>query len=84
VKLLHYSKKSLNVGGRSKSLKEVVVKWVTERLKERCYWSSNSFDYQRLKGPVTSADQMIQGKVAGLQITNGGGSPGEGATIRTV
>jgi iron complex outermembrane receptor protein len=27
---------------------------------------------------------MIQGKVAGLQITNGGGSPGEGATIRTV
>lgn len=34
------------------------------------------------KGPVTSADQMIQGKVAGLQIVNGGGSPGEGATIR--
>jgi iron complex outermembrane receptor protein len=25
---------------------------------------------------------MIQGKVAGLQIINGGGSPGEGATIR--
>jgi TonB-linked SusC/RagA family outer membrane protein len=34
------------------------------------------------KGPVTSADQMIQGKVAGLQIINGGGSPGEGSTIR--
>ena len=34
------------------------------------------------KGPVASADQMIQGKVAGLQITNAGGSPGEGATIR--
>jgi iron complex outermembrane receptor protein len=34
------------------------------------------------KGPVTSADQMIQGKVAGLQVINGGGSPGEGATIR--
>jgi TonB-linked SusC/RagA family outer membrane protein len=34
------------------------------------------------KGPVTSADQMIQGKVAGLQIINGGGSPGQGATIR--
>jgi iron complex outermembrane receptor protein len=32
------------------------------------------------KGPVTSADQMITGKVAGLQV-NGGGS-GEGATIR--
>lgn len=34
------------------------------------------------KGPVTSADQMIQGKVAGLQIITGGGSPGEGSTIR--
>jgi iron complex outermembrane receptor protein len=33
------------------------------------------------KGPVTSADQMITGKVAGLQVINGG-SPGEGATIR--
>lgn len=34
------------------------------------------------KGPVSSADQMIQGKVAGLQIINGGGSPGQGAVIR--
>jgi hypothetical protein len=25
---------------------------------------------------------MITGKVAGLQVINGGGSPGEGATIR--
>jgi hypothetical protein len=35
------------------------------------------------KGPVTSADQMIQGKVAGLQ-TQTVVLPGEGATIRTV
>jgi iron complex outermembrane receptor protein len=34
------------------------------------------------KGPVTSADQMIQGKVAGLQIINGGGSPGVDPVIR--
>jgi TonB-dependent starch-binding outer membrane protein SusC len=34
------------------------------------------------KGPVVSADQMITGKVAGVQITSGGGSPGESATIR--
>jgi iron complex outermembrane receptor protein len=32
------------------------------------------------KGPVTSADQMITGKVAGFGVN--GGSPGEGATIR--
>ena len=35
-----------------------------------------------VKGPVVAADQMIQGKVAGLQVINGGGSPGEGATVR--
>src|SRR5574343_63848 len=35
-----------------------------------------------VKGPVVAADQMIQGKVAGVQITNGGGAPGEGAEIR--
>lgn len=35
-----------------------------------------------VKGPVVSVDQMVQGKVAGLQVTNGGGSPGEGSTIR--
>ena len=37
-------------------------------------------DIQDIK--QVSLDQMIQGKVAGLQITNAGGSPGEGATIR--
>jgi TonB-dependent starch-binding outer membrane protein SusC len=34
------------------------------------------------KGPVTSADQMIQGRVAGLQIINGGGSPGADPVVR--
>nr|WP_315251636.1 TonB-dependent receptor [uncultured Flavobacterium sp.] len=34
------------------------------------------------KGPVTSADQMIQGRVAGLQIINGGGSPGADPIVR--
>jgi TonB-linked SusC/RagA family outer membrane protein len=34
------------------------------------------------KGPVVSADAMVTGRVAGMQVINGGGSPGEGATIR--
>ncbi|MRX66543.1 iron complex outermembrane recepter protein [Flavobacterium resistens] len=34
------------------------------------------------KGPVASADQMIQGRVAGLQIINGGGSPGADPIVR--
>jgi iron complex outermembrane receptor protein len=34
------------------------------------------------KGVNTSPEQLIQGKVAGLQITNNNGQPGAGATIR--
>ena len=35
-----------------------------------------------VKGQVTSPDQLIQGKVAGVQITTGGGDPGALSTIR--
>ncbi|MDO5655695.1 MAG: SusC/RagA family TonB-linked outer membrane protein [Flavobacteriaceae bacterium] len=34
------------------------------------------------QGPVISAQQMIQGKSAGVQVTSGGGGPGEGQNIR--
>ncbi|MDY0153750.1 MAG: TonB-dependent receptor plug domain-containing protein, partial [Prevotella sp.] len=34
------------------------------------------------KGLVVNAQDMLQGKVAGVNITTGGGTPGSGATIR--
>lgn len=34
------------------------------------------------EGSITSPDQLIQGKVSGIQITNNNGAPGAGATIR--
>ena len=34
------------------------------------------------KAPAVNADQLIQGKVAGVQMTSGGGAPGEGQNIR--
>ncbi|RZJ66730.1 MAG: TonB-dependent receptor [Flavobacterium sp.] len=37
-------------------------------------------DFQ--KGPVVAAEQLIQGRVAGVQVTNGGGAPGEGSIVR--
>jgi len=37
-------------------------------------------DFQ--KGSIASSEQLLQGKVAGLQITSGGGSAGGGSTIR--
>jgi len=33
-------------------------------------------------GAITSPTELVKGKIAGVQITNGGGAPGEGATIR--
>ena len=34
------------------------------------------------KTPASSVDQLLQGKIAGVQVTTGGGQPGQGATIR--
>jgi TonB-linked SusC/RagA family outer membrane protein len=34
------------------------------------------------KTPVSSVDQLLQGKIAGVQVITGGGQPGAGATIR--
>lgn len=35
-----------------------------------------------VQGQVTAPEQLVQGKVAGVQITTGGGAPGEVSTIR--
>jgi iron complex outermembrane receptor protein len=80
------SQKTLSVSleESSSELKEVVIQVGYGSVKKKDATGAvtvlTSKDFN--KGPVTSADQMIQGKVAGLQIVNGGGSPGEGATIR--
>lgn len=34
------------------------------------------------KGPLVSPDQLLQGRVAGLQVTNAGGEPGGGAQVK--
>ncbi len=42
--------------------------------------SISAKDFQ--KGQVSSSEQLLQGKVAGLQVTSGGGSAGGGSRIR--
>ncbi len=42
--------------------------------------SVSAKDFQ--KGVINSSEQLLLGKVAGLEITNGGGSPGGGSKIR--
>ncbi|GAA3996274.1 TonB-dependent receptor [Hymenobacter fastidiosus] len=35
-----------------------------------------------VQGQVTNPEQLIQGKIAGVSITSGGGAPGSGSTVR--
>ena len=42
--------------------------------------SVSAKDFQQ--GNINSSEQLLQGKVAGLQVTSGGGQPGGGSTIR--
>lgn len=85
--------KTVNVNGATnisfgllpstKSLNEVVViGYGTQTRKEvtGAISTVGSKDFQT--GTVTSPDQLIQGKVAGVSITTNGGQPGSGSTIR--
>lgn len=72
---------SLTTSGRD--LNEVVVVAYGTRKKSDLTGSVTAVsakDFQ--KGAISSSEQFLQGKVAGLQITTGGGSAGGGSTIR--
>lgn len=89
-----YETQEVSIDGRSSievsfvatfgsSLNEVVVTgYGTARKKDLtgAVTSVKAKDFN--KGVNTSPDQLIQGKVAGLQITNNNGAPGAGTTIR--
>lgn len=64
-------------------LSDVVVVAYGTRKKEDLTGAVTSIgtkDFQ--KGNIASAEQLLQGKVAGLQVTTGGGSAGGGSRIR--
>jgi TonB-linked SusC/RagA family outer membrane protein len=65
------------------SLNEVVtIGYGTQRRRDLtgAVGSVTSDDIQRT--PVTSVEQALQGKVAGVQVTNGSGQPGSTASVR--
>ncbi|ANE52077.1 SusC/RagA family TonB-linked outer membrane protein [Flavisolibacter tropicus] len=67
----------------SSNLNEVVVVgYGTARKKDLtgAVTAISSKDFQ--KGQITTPEQLIAGKVAGVQITSNGGAPGAGSTIR--
>jgi len=77
--------KKLNIQLKPKEnlLNEViVVGYGTQEKKDLtgAITSINAKDF--LEGSVNTPDQLVMGKVAGVQITPNGGSPGSGSTIR--
>lgn len=88
-----YNTQEVNIAGKASvsvlmaasttSLGEIVVIAYGTRRKGDLTGSVTSVsakDFQ--KGNINSAEQLLQGKVAGLQITTGGGSAGGGSRIR--
>ncbi len=67
----------------AKALAEVVVVgYGTQRKRDLtgAIASVSSEDFQ--KGNIVNPEQLVAGKIAGVQITSGGGQPGAGSTIR--
>ncbi|MCF8318707.1 MAG: SusC/RagA family TonB-linked outer membrane protein [Sphingobacteriaceae bacterium] len=67
----------------AESLNEVVVIGYGTQKKSDLTGSITSVSAKDfVKGQVTTPEQLIAGKVAGVQITSNGGAPGSGSTIR--
>ena len=60
----------------------VVIGYGTARKKDLTGSVSNVTSKDFVKGPITTPEQLIAGKVAGVQITAGSGMPGSGSRIR--
>ncbi len=69
--------------GSNEGLTEVVVIGYGTARKKDLTGSVGSVSSKNFnKGPVGAADQLIQGKVAGVQVLSNGGAPGGGTTVR--
>jgi iron complex outermembrane receptor protein len=74
---------SLKLVPSAQNLNEVVVIGYGTQEKKDVTGSISTIsskDFQR--GTITSPDQLIVGKIAGVQVTTNGGQPGGGSTIR--
>lgn len=60
----------------------VVIGYGTRRKEELTGAVSTVGEKDFNKGMISSPEELINGKIAGVQITNGGGSPSSGSTIR--
>ncbi|MCF8338699.1 MAG: TonB-dependent receptor [Bacteroidales bacterium] len=79
------NKTTINVAlqPKTQTLGEVVVVGYGTEKKEDATGSVSAIESEDFnKGSVTSPQELLTGKISGVQITDNGGAPGEGATIR--
>ncbi|WKN44537.1 SusC/RagA family TonB-linked outer membrane protein [Tunicatimonas pelagia] len=88
-----YETKEVTIGGQSvinlalspsiEQLSEIVVIGYGEKSRKLLTESIGTVDAEEIqKVPVASADQALQGRVSGVQITNTSGTPGAGVAVR--
>jgi TonB-dependent starch-binding outer membrane protein SusC len=83
VPVQNRSEISVSMSTQESNLNEVVViGYGTARRRDLTGAVATVNEKNFNKGVFTSPDQLIQGKVAGVQITNNSGQPGGAATIR--
>jgi len=93
VSFLNYAAKEVSIADQSNvnvaltqnsdQLSDVVViGYGSARKKDLTGSVVNISSKDFVKGQITSPEQLIAGKVAGVQITSNGGAPGSGSTIR--
>jgi iron complex outermembrane receptor protein len=83
VQVISGSPMNVSLSGATSSLNEIVViGYGTSRKKDLtgAVTAITAKDFN--KGAITTPEQLIAGKVAGVQITSNGGAPGSGSTIR--
>ncbi|RLD19834.1 MAG: SusC/RagA family protein, partial [Bacteroidetes bacterium] len=74
---------NVNLEFSATSMKEVVVIGYGQVRKEDVTGSVDVIGAEDFnKGAITSPQELLRGKTAGVQITSGGGEPGSGQTIR--
>ncbi|HET9826783.1 MAG TPA: SusC/RagA family TonB-linked outer membrane protein, partial [Chitinophagaceae bacterium] len=74
---------TVSLSGATSTLNEVVVIGYGTRLKKDLTGSVTAITAKDFnKGSITTPEQLIAGRVAGVQITSNGGAPGSGSTIR--
>ena len=93
VSFLNYATKEVSIKGQSAinvALTQnadqlgdvVVIGYGSVRKKDLTGSVANVSSKDFVQGQLTSPEQLIAGKVAGVQITSNGGAPGSGSTIR--